>query len=537
MEEDALWAATILIVDDQAPNVRLLEYLLQAHGYLNVRTTTDSRQVLTLFRECAPDLVLLDLAMPHPDGFAVMEGLRPLMPPGAYVPILVLTADVSAETKTRALAAGAKDFVTKPFDRTEVLLRIRNLLEARALHRQLQEQNRTLEEQVRRRTKDLLQAEKLAAMGQLLAGVAHELNNPLAVVIGQADLLHGAAGDGPTAARAEKIMRAADRCGRIVKNFLALARQQPMEREPTSLNRVVQEAVELLAYPLRVDDVEVRLDLAPALPPIWADPHQLHQVIVNLVSNAHQAMRATPAGRRVTLATRLGPGPGQVRMEIADTGPGIPSEIRARIFEPFFTTKPPGQGTGLGLSLCAGIVEGHGGRIRLRSQPGEGAAFQIELPIDPRREPRPIAVGPASLVLIRGKRVLVVDDEPEVAELLEETLCLDGHHVEIAADGQGALDKLRDGAYDLILSDLKMPGLSGPDFYRELRRLHPELDQRVVFVTGDALSGEVAEFLDETGVPTLHKPFSLEDLRRIVGSDPTIFSPGGGRGAASGRGA
>src|SRR5947208_3159571 len=147
MEEDALRAATILIVDDQAPNVRLLEYLLQAHGYLNVRTTTDSRQVLTLFRECAPDLVLLDLAMPHPDGFAVMEGLRPLMPPGAYVPILVLTADVSAETKTRALAAGAKDFVTKPFDRTEVLLRIRNLLEARALHRQLQEQNRTLEEQ------------------------------------------------------------------------------------------------------------------------------------------------------------------------------------------------------------------------------------------------------------------------------------------------------------------------------------------------------------------------------------------------------
>src|SRR6266849_2345486 len=373
--------AKILIVDDQDSNVRLLERLLQQSGYTTLESSTDPRLVLPLFSAFQPDLILLDLMMPHLDGFGVMRELAGHIAPDDYLPILVLTADVTPEAKQRALAAGAKDFLTKPFDATEVVLRIENLLHARFLHRELQRQNEMLEEQVRDRTQQFTQSEKLAAMGSLLAGVAHELNNPLSVVMGQAGLLQRTAGGGPTAERAEKIAKAAERCARIVKNFLALARQQPMERQVVSLNRVVQEAVELLAYPLRVDSVETTLELAPELPGIWADPHQLHQVVVNLISNAHQAMRAMLTPRRIMLTTRLDPAPGRVHLVVADSGPGISAEVQGRIFEPFFTTKPLGQGTGLGLSLCQGIIEEHGGTIAVASGAGEGAAFQIDFPI------------------------------------------------------------------------------------------------------------------------------------------------------------
>jgi PAS domain S-box-containing protein len=229
------------------------------------------------------------------------------------------------------------------------------------------------EAELRRQRETLYESEKLAAMGQLLAGVAHELNNPLAVLTGQAYLLRKQVGEGPVAGRADQISRAAERCARIVKNFLALARQYPPERQQVSLKQVVEEAVELLAYPLRVDNVEVAYALAPDLPKIWADPHQLHQVVVNLVTNAHQAMREVSGReRRLTFTTRRVREGWGVRLEVDDTGPGIPPEIRGRIFEPFFTTKPPGQGTGLGLSLCQGIVEGHGGSIGVESEPRAG---------------------------------------------------------------------------------------------------------------------------------------------------------------------
>src|SRR5713101_172011 len=306
MQDEALQRAKILIVDDEAANIHLLERLLRQVGYTRLRSTTDPRHAVALFVEFQPDLVLLDLLMPHLDGFAVIRELEPLTAEGTYLPILVLTADVTPETKRRALAAGAKDFLTKPFDLTEILLRVKNLLETRFLALELQGHNERLEAQVRERTQQLLQTEKLAAMGQLLAGVAHELNNPLSVVTGRTAMLRELVGTGPLADQAEKIARAADRCARIVKNFLALARQHPTERQAMRLNQVVEEAVELLAYPLRLDSVEVRLELAP-LPVLWADPHQLHQVVVNLVSNAHQAMRETSQPRRLTLVTRSDP--------------------------------------------------------------------------------------------------------------------------------------------------------------------------------------------------------------------------------------
>ena len=250
--------AKILIVDDEPTNVRLLERLLQATGYRNLESTTDSRRVLELYQAFGPDLILLDLLMPHLDGIGVLGQLKAVIPADEYLPVLILTADVTIEAKHRALAAGAKDFVTKPFDQVETLLRIENLLHTRQLYLALEAQKRSLEETVRDRTARLVQSEKVAAMGSLLTGVAHELNNPLTVIVGSAQLLRLFANDPDAVARrVDSIEAAAERCVRIVRNFLSLARQRPPERADVRLNDVVQGAVELLAYELRMDNIEV----------------------------------------------------------------------------------------------------------------------------------------------------------------------------------------------------------------------------------------------------------------------------------------
>ena len=508
--------ARILIVDDEPANVLLIERILEEAGYRRVSSTTDSRRALPLYRELAPDLVVLDLMMPHLDGLAVLEQLRTETPAGAYVPVLVLTADATQEAMRRALTAGARDFLTKPFEQFEVLLRIGNLLDTRRLHLALEEQNRSLEATVRQRTEQLLQSEKVATMGSLLAGVAHELNNPLAVLSGQAQLLHGQGQDPDVVRRAAKISEAADRCVRIVRNFLALARQRPPERSHTSLKQVALGALELLAYELRTENIEVVVDLADDLPVLWADPHQLHQVVVNLVTNAHHAMRRQPGARRVTVRAWLDRERGRVRLEVSDTGPGIPAEIQARIFEAFFTTKPPGEGTGLGLSLCRSIIDEHGGSLTVRSEVGAGTAFFVDLPL----LPAPVATSrhrvAETLPPVGRCRILIVDDETALADVIAEAVERDGHTTDIAANGAVGLEMLARETYDAVLSDSKMPMLDGESFYAEIQRRFPALRERVIFLTGDVLSREKREFLERTGAPFLTKPLDLGEVRRTV---------------------
>ena len=369
----------------------------------------------------------------------------------------------------------------------------------------------------RKRAEDTLRhTQRMAEMGYLLAGVAHELNNPLSVVVGQTALLRQALEENPLAERTRKIADAAERCSRIVRNFLALARQRPTERARVRLNQVVREAVELVAYQLRVDSVEVEYAMTPDLPPLWADGQQLHQTVVNLITNARHAMRQAPPPRRLTLTTRHDREGQRLRLQVSDTGPGVPPEIEAKIFEPFFTTKPLGEGTGLGLSLCRSIVEEHGGRIWVESRPGQGATFVIELPVEaaPAAAPEPgTAEAPAAT---EPRRILVVDDEPEIAELLAEVLAAEGHRVETVGDGATALERLRGRAHDLVVSDLRMPGLDGPALYQAVQRELPELARRFIFITGDALGRQVKEFIEQNQAPSIGKPFSFEEVRRVI---------------------
>jgi two-component system, NtrC family, sensor kinase len=383
-----------------------------------------------------------------------------------------------------------------------------------AIVRDMTERKR-IEAELRRQREALYQTEKLTTMGTVLAGVAHELNNPLTAVTGYANLLRQDLAGTPSATRAENIAHAADRCASIVRNFLALARKYPPERQVVRLNDIARDAAELLAYHLRVDGIEVRLDLEEGLPVLWADPHQLHQVVVNLITNARDELRKAPAPRRLTLRTRAGKTRGRVAVDVEDTGPGVSAEIRDRIFEPFFTTKPVGQGTGLGLSLCHGIVEGHGGTLSLVSEPGAGAIFRVELPVVV--PPTPSGKNaPETTAAVTGKRILVVDDERLVLQFLGEMLGADHHTVDTVSDGTQALEVLRRTSYDLILSDVRMPYLDGPGLYRALERRRPDLCRRFVLMTGDVLSAEIQTFLEETGVPGLSKPFDRGEVRRVI---------------------
>jgi two-component system NtrC family sensor kinase len=374
---------------------------------------------------------------------------------------------------------------------------------------------RDAEAELERQRENLHQREKLAAMGSLLAGVAHELNNPLSIVVGRATMLQEEATDEGTRSTADRIRAAAERCARIVRTFLAMARQRKPEQGAVAINAVLEDCVEMLGYGLRTAGITVEKDLAADLPPLTGNADQLHQVFLNLIVNAQQAMESQPLPRRLRLQTRRQGN--SLRILVADNGPGIAPAIRSRIFDPYFTTKPPGGGTGVGLAVSLGIVESHSGSLSVDCPPEGGAAFEVLLPIQVpgvQEEAAPAVATPATNRA--GPRLLIVDDEPEVGALLADILRRDASHIDIAASGREALQWLETREYDAILTDLRMPGLDGPELYRCIEQRWPKRARQVVFITGDALSPTVQTFLAGTGQPYLEKPFVPAEVREVV---------------------
>jgi PAS domain S-box-containing protein len=370
----------------------------------------------------------------------------------------------------------------------------------------------------RRLTEQLMQQEKLAAVGQLVSGVAHELNNPLASVMAFAQLLLAAPADAATDRGAiDAIHQEARRASKIISNLLTFARQHQPERRVTDLNRVVEDTLELRRYALRIANVEVATELDPDLPLTWADPFQLQQVMLNLVANAEHALADWNGTRAITISTTHADG--QLVVRVADTGPGISVEHQRRIFNPFFTTKPVGEGTGLGLSISDGIVREHGGRIRLESNTGCGATFVIELPlVHPPLVGSSIASPHQAVVAIPSKRVLrllVVDDEATLRQAVASYFRSLGHEVDAVGTGRDALERASNLEYDAVMLDLRLPDIAGDEVLEQLERMS-RAPQRVVFITGDTQSEAARRVLEASGHPTLAKPFLLDELAAVV---------------------
>ncbi|HXT41220.1 MAG TPA: ATP-binding protein [Candidatus Angelobacter sp.] len=367
----------------------------------------------------------------------------------------------------------------------------------------------------------LRQAEKLSALGQMISGVAHELNNPLAVIKGYLELiLRRDELKMQTRTDLEKVANESNRAAKLVNNFLSFAREQPTHREAVDLNELVKRVAELRRLDLQNSRVELRLHLDPELPSTHADPDQIQQVLVNLLNNSIHALSETPRPGRVQISTQRKED--TVKITVEDNGPGVPPEVLPYIFEPFFTTKDVGKGTGLGLSIAHSILADHGGRIAYEPSAIGGAGFVLELPVvSPDIEadsPAQPAVLPAcnDAPAERSARILVLDDEQAIAELLGEMLGLLGHSTTLCHAPMDALEMIERREFDLIISDFRMPKMNGQEFYHHAVQKKPELARRVVFLTGDVVNEETQAFLQSTGNPHLSKPFQLARVERIV---------------------
>jgi two-component system NtrC family sensor kinase len=408
----------ILIVDDQTDNLRVLATVLGFAGYANVNCLDDSRNILQEFQQFQPDLILLDLHMPHVDGLAAMDQLATVIPEDDYLPVLVLTGDGTSEAKEKALSHGAHDYLSKPLNRTEVQLRVKNLLQSRQLHLQLKAQNASLEQQVRERTElaeelgrtnqklretqtHLIHSEKMAGLGQLVAGIAHEINNPLAFVINNIFIVKEALGklaaEGAelppgSSARVSKMQAQAGEAyagATRVKELVTKLRTFSRLDEGTIKTINIHESIDsvLLFLQHKTDGrIEVRRNYGE-VEMLTCLAGELNQVIMNIIANAIDAIDANDASDgpgRITIAT--GQQNGHFVIRVRDTGKGIPEEIRNRIFEPFFTTKPIGQGTGLGLAISYGIMQAHQGSMEFSSRAGEGTEFILKIPTSLRTQ-------------------------------------------------------------------------------------------------------------------------------------------------------
>ncbi|HEX5480168.1 MAG TPA: ATP-binding protein [Dehalococcoidia bacterium] len=365
----------------------------------------------------------------------------------------------------------------------------------------------------------LLQSEKMSSVGQLVSGVAHELNNPLTGITGFAQLL--LLGDLEEGARrqVETIYQEAERASKIVSNLLTFARRRRAQKELSNINTMLERVLELRNYDLRVRNIEVETDLDPALPDTMLDANQVLQVFLNIIINAEQAMRSMGEDASGTLRIRTWAAGGNVTASFADSGPGMSDDTLRRIFDPFFTTKEAGDGTGLGLTISYGIIEEHGGRIWAESARGRGTTFTIELPLVTRSQQAPRAEAPAepaTQIPAERRRILVVDDEESIQKLLTGVLEMDGHEVHIATNGREALERVQREPFDLVITDVKMPVMSGPDLYRRLREDGSPLARRVIFITGDTVAPETRGFLQSVENDVLAKPFRLREVREMV---------------------
>lgn len=363
---------------------------------------------------------------------------------------------------------------------------------------------------IKRMERQLLQAEKLSGLGTMISGVAHEINNPLTAIMGNAELMLMNASINPNERKSlDVILHESERAARIVSGLLTFAREHTPERRMINVNDVILEAHRLREYSLRVSNIATRLSLSDNLPPTFIDPYQLQQVFANIINNARDALMEKGGG---TLLIRTSCSDAKLHVEFTDDGPGIAPENIRKIFDPFFTTKDIGKGTGLGLSIAYGIIEEHDGKIEIDSQPGRGSTFTVELPVIDRAQSAVNTEPPAVTAVEKGKSVLIVDDEKEVLEFLSRALTQSGYAVETALAAEDAIVLMNRRPFDAIVADIRMPGMGGREMHSYIIKNMPDAAEKIIFITGDILGDETQAFLKETGSMCIEKPFKMGEL-------------------------
>lgn len=530
-------SARILIVDDEEPSASALSKILKHAGYTNCTVMTDAQLVAERFLDFDPDLLLLDLLMEPVSGLAVLSRINDLMTPNTRPPVLILTADTTSEAKHEALAAGATDFLAKPLDPVEVMLRMQNLLTARKLYQQcqlyseglerlvskrtlqLQQQTTELEEaiaELRQTQQQVIQQERMRALGTMACGIAHDLNNGLSVILGFGDILLADVEKFPKNSSArmhlqEMVLAGCDNAklvNRLREFYRPRATREP--RQAVNLNEVIEQTILLTAPKWQSQasgegtTIHIEKELGD-IPLIFGVPDELREVLTNLILNAIDAM---PRGGCMSFRTRQD---GQrVRLEMSDTGTGMTEETLRNCLEPFFTTKED-HGSGLGLAMSYGIIRRHGGTIEIRSQLNKGTTFTIYLPVPTEAiQADSVAAGQRMQAL----RVLVVDDQPAIREIVSAYLAEDQHIVETAANAREAMEKFGVDRFDLVITDRAMPEVNGDELAASIKEVQSR--EPVIMLTG------FADLINESGGRpknvdlVLSKPARLDDLRKAI---------------------
>ncbi len=531
MLEDQIKSAAILIIDDQIANICLLQNMLNRVGFTNVQSITDSRLAFRKVNELQPDLVVLDLNMPHISGYEVLQQMAVTLPRDSYLPVLVITGDGTTVAKRKALAAGATELIQKPFDATEVIMRIRNLLKTRFLHQEVQNQNARLEEKVAERTRELtvaftelkatqqqvLQQERLRAFSEMAGGVVHDFNNSLMSVIGYSDLLltdEELLNDRVTLIDYLKTMNTAGRdAAHVVSRLRDFYRPRELADvfDHVDLNNLLESVVPL-TQPKWKDQalatgrtIRLEMDLEK-IPSVGGNEAELRELATNLIFNAVDAM---PSGGAITLRSRRTED-GGAYFEVVDTGTGMTEEVRTRCLEPFFSTKGD-KGTGLGLSMVFGVIQRHGGKIEIETKLGKGTTFRIQFPPGEQEADNSTTECAA---LGRSLRVLVVDDEPVTRHVVTKYLEMDGHKVVTATNGKEGMTKFMDHEFDLLLTDHAMPEMNGVELAAAVKAVRQGTP--VILLTGfSAAATKESENLPDVDF-ILHKPIPQNALRRAV---------------------
>jgi signal transduction histidine kinase len=530
-------SARILIVDDEELSASALSKILEQAGYTNCTVMTDARLAAEQFLDFNPDLLLLDLHMEPVSGLAVLNRINDLMAPNTRPPVLILTADTSPQAKHEALAAGATDFLAKPLDPVEVMLRIENLLTARKLYQQcqlysgglerlvskrtlqLQQQTTELEEaiaELRQTQQQVIQQERMRALGTMACGIAHDLNNGLSVILGFGDILLADGEKFPENSSArmhlqEMVLAGCDNAklvDRLREFYRPRAPREP--RQAVNLNEVIEQTILLTAPKWQSQasgdgaTIHIEKELGD-IPLVCGVPDELREVLTNLILNAIDAM---PRGGSMSFRTRQDSQ--RVRLEMSDTGTGMTEETRRNCLEPFFTTKGD-HGSGLGLAMSYGIIRRHGGSIEITSQLNKGATFTIYLPVPTEAiQADSVAAGQRMQAL----RVLVVDDQPAIREIVSAYLAEDQHIVETAADAREAMEKFRVDRFDLVITDRAMSEVNGDELAASIKEVQPR--EPVIMLTG------FADLINESGGRpknvdlVLTKPARLDDLRKAI---------------------